>query len=92
MFYVKLTKMTACAGGLHRVVTNCLPSVRCIYASNWDGGKEGGGSWGVSCGDAAPALEMQERVFDQVTQLVQGFIRCRFVVRFLLGGMTAAIP
>jgi hypothetical protein len=30
--------------------------------------------FGVSCGNAAPAFQMQERVFDQVAQLVQVFI------------------
>ena len=43
-----------------------------------DSGEERGCVFDVSCGDAAPALEMQERVFDQMAQLVKVFVICPF--------------
>jgi hypothetical protein len=39
-----------------------------------DGGKEGRAVFGVSCCNAAPSFEVQERVFDQVAQLVKVFV------------------
>ena len=39
-----------------------------------DGGEEGLAVFGVSCCNAAPSFEVQERVFDQVTQFVQVFV------------------
>ena len=36
-----------------------------------DSGEEGGGIFGVACGDAAPAFEVQKSIFDQMPQLVQ---------------------
>ena len=62
--------------------------------------------FGVSCGDTAPAFEMQERVFDQVTQLVQGFIigplccpvfsgrddRCHALIVSLFDDRIAVVP
>ena len=39
-------------------------------APDLDGGEERGRVFGVSGGDAAPALEVQERVFNQMPQLV----------------------
>lgn len=39
-----------------------------------DCGKEGTAVFGVSGGDSAPAFEMQERIFDQVAQLVEFFV------------------
>ena len=39
-----------------------------------DGGKEGGRILRVAGGDAAPALEVQKRVFDQMAQLVEVFV------------------
>jgi len=43
-------------------------------ASDLDGGEEGRAVLGVSCCNAAPSFEVQERVFDQVTQFVQVFV------------------
>lgn len=39
-----------------------------------DGGEEGFAVFGVSCGDAAPSLEMQESVLDEVAQLIEIFV------------------
>jgi hypothetical protein len=39
-----------------------------------DGGKEGRAVFGVSCCNAAPSFEVQERVFDQVAQFVKVFV------------------
>ena len=36
-----------------------------------DGGEEGFAVFGVSCGDAAPALEMQEGIFDPMAEFVE---------------------
>lgn len=43
-------------------------------APDLDGGEERGRVFGVSGGDAAPALEVQERVFNQMPQFVQVFV------------------
>jgi len=39
-----------------------------------DGGEEGCGVFGVSCSDAAPSFEAQERVFDEVAEFIQIFV------------------
>jgi hypothetical protein len=39
-----------------------------------DGGKEGCCVFGVTSGDAAPALEVQEGIFDQMAQLIEFFV------------------
>ena len=43
-------------------------------APDLHGGEEGRRVFGISSGNAAPPLEMQEGVFDQVAQLVEVFI------------------
>lgn len=36
-----------------------------------DSGEEGGGIFGVACGDAAPAFEVQKGVLDEMAQLIE---------------------
>lgn len=40
-------------------------------ASDVEGGEEGFAVFGVSCGDSAPAFEMQECIFDQMAKFVE---------------------
>jgi len=39
-----------------------------------DGGEERFAVFGVSCGDAPPSFEVQERVFDEVAEFIQIFV------------------
>lgn len=43
-------------------------------ASDLDGGEEGLAVFGVSCCNAAPSFEHQERIFDEVAQFVKVFV------------------
>ena len=43
-------------------------------AADVSGSEEGSGVFGVACGDAAPALQVQECVFNTVAQLVEFLI------------------
>jgi hypothetical protein len=45
-----------------------------VETSDVDGGQERFGILGITGGDAAPQLEMKERVFNEMTQLVEFFI------------------
>lgn len=51
-----------------------------------DGGEEGGGVFGVACGDAAPSFQVQESVFDEVAKLVEFFIMRPLNETVFLGG------
>jgi len=50
------------------------------------GGEEGGGVFGVSCGDAAPSFQVRESVFDEVATLVEFFIIRSLNETVFLGG------
>lgn len=39
-----------------------------------NGGEEGLGVFGVSCGDPTPAFEMKECIFDPMAQLIEIFV------------------
>ena len=50
-----------------------------------DGGEERGGMFGISGGDTAPTLEMQESIFNQVSEFIQVTVESALHLAILLG-------
>ena len=55
------------------------------------GGEEGGGVLGVSGGDAAPALEMEKRILDEVADFIEFLVVLAYHPAVFFGGMTGFI-